>query len=242
MPKVLVVIPARFAATRFPGKPLELLWGKPMVQHVWERCSQAPSVDRVMVATDDERILRACAGFGAEAVMTDPALPSGTDRVAAAMQSLPDFDIVLNVQGDEPAMETEVIAAVATLMRDGGVKIGTAVVPASVDDEFLRPHVVKAVVAHDGRAMYFSRSLVPFVRNHVAGLRPHFRHLGIYGFQRSVMERLVLLPQSPLEQTESLEQLRWLEAGFSIHTVSVQSRSVGIDTPEDLQSLSLRTP
>jgi len=241
MSKVLAVIPARFGATRFPGKPLELLWGRPMVQHVWERCREAAGVDHVVVATDDQRILTACAGFGADAAMTDPALPSGTDRVAAAMRDLPGFDIVLNVQGDEPAMEPEVISAVANLMKRGAIDIGTAVVSTVVTEEFLRPHVVKAVVAHDGRALYFSRSLVPFERNRVPGIAPHFRHLGIYGFRRDVLEQLVKLPPSPLEQTESLEQLRWLEAGFAIHTVRVESRSVGIDTPEDLQNLSLRT-
>ncbi|MBL0059951.1 MAG: 3-deoxy-manno-octulosonate cytidylyltransferase [bacterium] len=242
MTKVLVVIPARFGATRFPGKPLELLWGKPMVQHVWEKCRAASGVDRVVVATDDSRILQACAGFGAEAVMTDPALPSGTDRVAAAATETPGYDIVLNVQGDEPMMEPEVIGSVAQLMKTADIQIGTAVVPTHVDKELERPHVVKAVVAHDGRALYFSRSVIPFLRNQPESGTIHNRHLGIYGFRREVLEELVKLPMSPLEQVESLEQLRWLEAGYAIHTVAVQSRSVGVDTPEDLLNLSLRTP
>jgi len=242
MSTVLVVIPARFGATRFPGKPLELLWGKPMVQHVWERCKAASGVDQVLVATDDARILRACAGFNADAVMTDPSLPSGTDRVAAAATETPGYDIVLNVQGDEPMMEPEVISAVAKLMQTAGLQVGTAVVPTHVDKELERPHVVKAVVAHDGRALYFSRAVIPFLRNQPATGPIHNRHLGIYGFRRDVLEQLVKLPMSPLEQAESLEQLRWLEAGYSIHTVAVQSRSVGVDTPEDLLNLSLRTP
>lgn len=242
MSRVLAVIPARFGATRFPGKPLELLWGKPMIQHVWEHCRAAKSVDHVIVATDDERIATACKSFGAESVMTDPALPSGTDRVAKAAHTYPDFDIILNVQGDEPAMEPKVIGAVASLMRTPGIPIGTAVVPQAPDTEFERPHVVKAVVAQDGRALYFSRSVIPYLRNQPGSGTIHFRHLGIYGFQREVLNRLVVLPPSPLEKVESLEQLRWLEAGYSIHTVSVESRSIGIDTPEDLAQLSLRNP
>lgn len=242
MTRVLAVIPARFGATRFPGKPLVELWGKPMVRHVWERCTQASTVDHVIIATDDERIASVCKGFGAEAVLTDPGLPSGTDRVAKAALAHPTFDVVLNVQGDEPAMEPEVISAVASLMRTNNVQIGTAVVPQAPDLEFVRPHVVKAVVAQDGRALYFSRSVVPFLRNQPDIGTIHFRHLGIYGFQRDVLHQLVALPPSPLEKVESLEQLRWLEAGFPIHTVSVQSHSVGIDTPEDLAKLSLRNP
>lgn len=242
MTKVLAVIPARFGATRFPGKPLELLWGKPMVQHVWENCTAANGVDRVVVATDDSRILKACAGFGAEAVMTDPALPSGTDRVAMAAEETPGYDVVINVQGDEPLMEPAVISAVAKLMHNDAVQIGTAVVPTQLDRELERSHVVKAVVAQDGRALYFSRSVIPYLRNQPTSWSIHNRHLGIYCFRHTVLKHLVLLPVSPLEQVESLEQLRWLEAGYSIHTVQVQSRSVGIDTPEDLQNLSLRTP
>ncbi|NUO18701.1 3-deoxy-manno-octulosonate cytidylyltransferase [bacterium] len=240
MSKVAVVIPARYGATRFPGKPLALLWGRPMVQHVWEKCQAASGIDRVVVATDDSRILTACAGFGAEAVMTDSALPSGTDRVAAAAEDMGQYDIILNVQGDEPGMEPEVIAAVAGLMRMPDVSIGTAVVPTARVEDLARPHVVKAVVAQDGRALYFSRSVVPFERNKLQN-SPYFRHLGIYGFRRQVLAELVKLPPSPLEQVESLEQLRWLEAGYEIRTVSVNSSSVGVDTPEDLQTISLRT-
>ncbi len=242
MSRVLAVIPARFGAIRFPGKPLELLWGKPMVQHVWEKCRAASGVDHVVVATDDARILKACSDFGGEAVMTDPALPSGTDRVAAAAFDIPGYDVVLNVQGDEPVMEPEVIGAVADLLRHDGIRIGTAVVPSRADQELERPHVVKAVVANNGRALYFSRSVVPFLRNKPTHGTVHYRHLGIYGFRRETLAELVKLSPSPLEQVESLEQLRWLEAGYVIHTVSVQSQSVGIDTPEDLLTLSLRTP
>lgn len=242
MTRVLAVIPARYGATRFPGKPLAQLWGKPMVQHVWERCSQAQGVDHVIVATDDDRIAAACRTFGAEAVLTDPALPSGTDRVARAALAHPECDVVLNVQGDEPAIEPEVISSVAALMRRSHVQIGTAVVPQAPDTDFERPHVVKAVVAQDGRALYFSRSIIPYLRNQPEAGTIHFRHLGIYGFQRDILHKLVALPPSPLEKVESLEQLRWLEAGYAIHTVSVRSRSVGVDTPEDLATLSLRNP
>ncbi|MCB9357986.1 MAG: 3-deoxy-manno-octulosonate cytidylyltransferase [Calditrichaeota bacterium] len=241
MSRVLAVIPARYAAVRFPGKPLAMIQGKPMVQHVWERCRSAEGVDLAVVATDDERILSACREFGADAVMTDPALPSGTDRVARAAESFGIFEIVLNVQGDEPAIEPSVISYVAALMRTGKAQIGTAVVPSDSTETLDSPHVVKAVVAQDGRALYFSRSVVPFVRNQPPQL-VHFRHLGIYGFQRAILNEVVTLSPSPLERTESLEQLRWLEAGYAIHTVSVQSRSVGIDTPEDLNLLIQSLP
>ena len=148
----------------------------------------------------------------------------------------------MNVQGDEPMMEPEVIGAVAQLLKLEHVQIGTAVVPTVVNAELERPHVVKAVVAQDGRALYFSRSVIPFLRNQPSSGTIHNRHLGIYGFRLEILNRLVKLPPSPLEQVESLEQLRWLEAGCTIHTVAVQSRSVGVDTPEDLLNLSLRTP
>lgn len=243
MSGVLAVIPARYGATRFPGKPLALLHDKPIVQHVWERCRAASAVDHVVVATDDSRIMDACRAFGGEAVMTDSSLPSGTDRVAAAAQSFTGYEFVLNVQGDEPAIEPHVVSAVANLMRSPGVTIGTAVVPHSLEviSELDSAHVVKAVLAEDGRALYFSRSMVPFVRNRLE-TTVHFRHLGIYGFQRDVLNKLVSLRPSPLEKVESLEQLRWLESGYTIHTVSVQSNSAGIDTPEDLIRLVHRNP
>lgn len=239
MSKTLIVIPARFASTRYPGKPLALLNGKPMIQHVWEN-SRVSIADLVIVATEDERIVEACATFGARAVMTDTELPSGTDRVAAAAREFPEFDVVLNVQGDEPAMEPEVISAVAQLASRNGVEIATAVVPEMSDEELVNPNVVKAVVAQDGRALYFSRSAVPFVRNSVPGATLHHRHLGIYGFKRETLYKIVNLERSPLEIAESLEQLRWLEAGYSIYTTPVRSRSIGIDTPEDMAALQNR--
>jgi 3-deoxy-manno-octulosonate cytidylyltransferase (CMP-KDO synthetase) len=241
MSKTLVVIPARFASTRFPGKPLALLNGKPMIQHVWEN-STASLADRVIVATEDERIVETCAKFGARAVMTDPDLPSGTDRVAEAARGFPEYDVILNVQGDEPAMESSVISAVTQLAARDGVEIATAVVPEMSEDELANPNVVKAVVAGDGRALYFSRSPIPYVRNTVPNTTLHYRHLGIYGFKRETLFSLVKLERSALEISESLEQLRWLEAGYSIFTTPVQSRSIGIDTPEDMAALQNRYP
>lgn len=235
--KSLAVIPARYASTRFPGKPLAILAGKPMIQHVWERCCKAEGVDRTVVATEDERIVSACRGFGAECEMTSAEHRSGTDRVAEVAGRHPEFEIVLNVQGDEPAMASQTIAAVVSVLREGVCTIATPVAAAQPED-LPNPNVVKVVVSLAGDALYFSRAAIPFHRDGLPSTRPEYvRHIGLYGFRREALLQVTQLPPLPLEVAESLEQLRWLQAGWSIRCVAVNAISVGVDTPEDLKSL-----
>ncbi len=235
--RTLAVIPARYASSRFPGKPLADIAGKPMVRHVFERCASARNIESVIVATEDERILKACQSFGANVEMTSSSHVSGTDRVAEVALRHPEFDAVLNVQGDEPTIESETVAAVADALQDSAVQISTAMtlfLPHENPDD---PNMVKAVTNPHGDALYFSRSPIPFYRDSGAASQEHYRHLGIYGFRRDVLLAVTKLPPSVLERAESLEQLRWLEAGYAIRCVTVRSRSTGIDTPQDLDLL-----
>jgi 3-deoxy-manno-octulosonate cytidylyltransferase (CMP-KDO synthetase) len=231
--KTLAVIPARYGSTRFPGKPLALLMGKPTVQHVWEKCC-ASGVDAVIVATEDERIASACRSFGANAELTRADHASGTDRVAEVGSRHPEFDIILNVQGDEPGIAPEVIRAVAKAVAEKSCDIATAVAPLENASDLENPNVVKVVTALDGRALYFSRSPIPFQRDRATSPPSYLRHLGIYGFRSEALQRVAQLSPSPLERAESLEQLRWLQSGLSIYCAPVSTFSVGIDTPEDL--------
>jgi 3-deoxy-manno-octulosonate cytidylyltransferase (CMP-KDO synthetase) len=240
-----VVIPARYAATRLPGKPLLMLANRPLIQWVWEsaRSSGAASV---VVATDDERILQAALKFGADCLMTSPRHASGTDRIAevAQMRGLPLGDIVVNLQGDEPMMPPSVIREIAAALdARPAVDIATAVAPIGSLQEFLDPSCVKALRGLDGRALYFSRAPVPWPRDNVIEGRPTlfdgaWRHIGIYGYRvRSLLE-FAALPPSRLESAEKLEQLRALENGMSIHLVSLaEAPPPGVDTAEDLQRI-----
>jgi 3-deoxy-manno-octulosonate cytidylyltransferase (CMP-KDO synthetase) len=211
---------------------LHLIAGKPLVQHVWERCMQCKHVDKVVIATDDRRIADTARRFDALAVMTDPDHPSGTDRVAEAAKAFPDHSIVINVQGDEPLISPTLIDNLAqTLSGDAGIRMITAAAP--IDDRALLedPNVVKVVLDQNRDALYFSRSLVPFPRNPDSGVI-HYRHLGIYGFQREFLFQFVLWPQTVLEKTESLEQLRAVEHGVRIRVTLTGDLSPGVDTPE----------
>ncbi len=233
-PSVLVVIPARYASTRFPGKPLADLHGKPMIQHVWERCVASPGVERVLVATDDERIADAVRAFGGTCVMTPADLASGSERVAwvAAREQA---DIVVNVQGDEPLLPLDTIGAViAPMLKNAGIDIGTAACPLPDAEAAMNPNVVKAVVAANGRALYFSRACVPHVRDGADATGPWLKHIGIYAFRAAALARFAALPAGVLEQQEKLEQLRALEHGMSIHVALVAHDSQAVDTPSDL--------
>lgn len=235
--KSLAVIPARYASTRFPGKPLALLAGKPIVQHVWERCRSATGVDQVIVATEDERIRDACHAFGAQCEMTSADHKSGTDRVAEVAGRHPEYEIVLNVQGDEPAIAVETIASVVAALRKSECTIATPVAPAQPQD-VANPNVVKVVTSLAGDALYFSRAPIPCHRDRMPSTRPEYlRHIGLYGFRREALLQVAQLPPSPLEIAESLEQLRWLQAGWTIRCVTVATFSAGVDTPEDLKAL-----
>ena len=236
--QVIGILPARWGSSRFPGKPLHLIAGKPLVQHVWERCRACSKLDDVLIATDDERILSAATAFGARAAMTSPDHPTGTDRLAEAVQSLPDADIILNIQGDEPLIDPALIDELAAAMlADPALDMATAANPLDpADPAVADPNVVKVVTALDGRALYFSRSPLPFFRNAVDGL-PVLRHKGIYAYRRTFLERFVAWPPSPLEKAESLEQLRALENGASIKVLITNDTSPGVDTPEQADAV-----
>ncbi len=230
---VTIIIPARYGATRFPGKPLVELWGKPLVQHVYERACQAQTAQRVLIATDDDRIAAAARAFGAEVAMTRADHPSGTDRVAEAASGLV-TDLVVNVQGDEPLIDpSHIDAAVAPLLADTSIPMGTLCSPLETVTEIANPNVVKVVFDQAGNALYFSRFPIPFARDQAADAA-RFRHLGLYVYRKEFLLQLGQLSPTPLEQAEKLEQLRVLEHGYKIHVTVVSHTSPGVDTPEDL--------
>ncbi|HQR45320.1 MAG TPA: 3-deoxy-manno-octulosonate cytidylyltransferase [Thermoanaerobaculia bacterium] len=232
VPLVAAVIPSRYGAERFPGKPLHPISGVPMVVRVLERVRKAAGVDLVLVATDDERIAAVVEAAGGRAAMTDPALPSGTDRVWAAVRDLP-VEIVLNVQGDEPLMDTRNIERVAAfLAAHPGFPLATVALPIADPAAAADPNVVKVVRGDDGRALYFSRSPIPYRRRPEPGL-PTLKHLGLYGYRKEALARWTALPPHPLERAESLEQLRALAAGLAMAVLDAASDSIGVDTPED---------
>lgn len=227
------ILPARWGSSRFPGKPLHVIAGKPLIQHVWERCQSCSRLDDVVVATDDSRILTAVEGFGGRGIMTSSAHPTGTDRLAEALVELPESTHVVNIQGDEPLIDPALIDELACLMaNEPELDMATAANPIEPDDPAVQdPNVVKVVTALDGRALYFSRSPLPHFRNQLEGL-PVYRHKGIYAYRREFIEQFVSWPPSPLEQAESLEQLRALENGASIKVIPTRDTAPGVDTPE----------
>ena len=236
--KIIGIIPARYASTRFPGKPLQLIAGKPLVQHVVERCREAQSLADVIVATDDERIAKVAREF-CTVEMTRTDHPSGTDRIAEVAARL-DCDAVVNVQGDEPLIPATVIDAVAGALADA--EMTTVATPVRNITEYSDRNAVKVVVDAAGRALYFSRRAIPFVRDSAEGSPeqqlaafPFLKHLGIYGYRRDTLKRLVEFAASPLEQAERLEQLRALENGIGIAVCLVEYESIGVDVPEDVQ-------
>ena len=236
--KIIGIIPARYASTRFPGKPLHPIAGKPLIQYVVERCREAPSLAEVIVATDDERIAEVAREF-CSVEMTRPDHPSGTDRIAEVAARL-DCDAVVNVQGDEPLIAPEVIDAVAGALSEA--EMTTAATPVNNISNYSDANVVKVVVSATGRALYFSRRTIPFVRD-LAEESPEqqlaafsfLKHLGIYGYRCEALQRLVEFPPSPLEQAERLEQLRALENGIEIAVRQVEYEAIGVDVPEDVQ-------
>jgi 3-deoxy-manno-octulosonate cytidylyltransferase (CMP-KDO synthetase) len=238
--QVVAVIPARYDATRLPGKPLADIAGRPMIEHVYRRTASARGVDAVVVATDDQRIAAAVERFGGIAAMTDPAHRTGTDRIAEVAALLP-CEIVLNVQGDEPLIEPESVEGViAPLMADPMLEMSTVCVAIKNRSDYDDPNVVKVVRDQRGQALYFSRSPIPYLRlgppaSVGSALSRTYKHIGLYGYRRNFLLKLATLPQTPLERAESLEQLRALEHGYRIHTVETQHDSIGVDTPEDLE-------
>ena len=232
MGKVVAVIPARFESARFPGKPLHLIAGKPLVQHVWERCQEARAFDEIIIATDDMRIVEVGFNFGARVALTGSEHPSGTDRVAEIARKLTKASLIFNVQGDEPLVAPELLRTLVRRLSKGSADMITAAVPTS-PEQATNPNAVKVVLSASGSALYFSRSPIPYFRS--AGPIAVLKHLGIYGYRRKTLLRLVRLPPSSLEQVEQLEQLRALENGVNIRVIVSDSDSIGVDTPEDVE-------
>lgn len=237
--KFIGIIPARFKSTRFPGKPLALIHGKPMIQWVYERSVDA--INDVWVATDDRLIYETVVSFGGNCLMTSPDHQSGTDRCAEAARSLAgkfEFDVVINVQGDEPFIQPQQLREVMSCF-DADVQIATLARRIGSENELTDPNKPKVVVDNYGNALYFSRASIPFVRGHEVsewlGLTRYFAHVGLYAYRSEVLQQITLLDQGILERAEALEQLRWLENGFKIRVAETGFQSYGIDTPEDLE-------
>jgi 3-deoxy-manno-octulosonate cytidylyltransferase (CMP-KDO synthetase) len=237
MPSAVAVIPARYASVRFPGKALAVVGGKPLVQHVWERARLLATVERVLVATDDDRIATAVRGFGGAVVMTSPDHPSGTDRVAEAMRGTA-AELVVNLQGDEPVFDVDAVDELVRLMAsDPAIEMGTLAHPIRDEAEFADVNGAnKVVLDQAGFALYFSRSPIPYRRQ--PGLVTPLRHVGIYVFRAPFLQRFAALPPTPLERTETLEQLRALEHGVRIRVLVTPHASLGVDTPADLERLA----
>lgn len=240
--KAVAVIPARFASSRLPGKPLLKETGRYLIQHVYEQVSLASHIDSVIVATDDERILDAVHSFGGRAELTRADHPSGTDRVAEVASGL-DADIIINVQGDEPEIEPNSIDQLVEILASGEVGIATLACPFAETADPSDHNSVKVVINRRGHAMYFSRSLIPYPREtagRVATVAGFLLHIGIYGYRRETLLQLARLKPTPLEQCEKLEQLRFLENGFEIGVGVMTHGAIGIDTPEDYAAFVMR--
>ena len=235
------IIPARYASQRFPGKPLAILGGKTVIQRVYEQVGKV--LDDVYVATDDDRIKNTVEGFGGKAIITSPDHKSGTDRIEEAVEKIGgDFDVVINIQGDEPFIHESQIKELCACFDDADTQIATLGKPFTAEmgmEALENPNSPKIVVDNRGYAMYFSRSVIPYIRNtrreEWIGQFPYLKHIGLYAYRRDVLRQVTQLPQSSLEIAESLEQLRWLQNGYKIKVGLTDVETVGIDTPEDLQ-------
>jgi len=238
---VICVIPARYGSKRFPGKPLAADTGKPIIRHVCDVAQRASRVDAVLVATDDERIRDAVEAFGGRAVMTSPQHPCGTNRVAEAAEAFSDADVVVNFQGDEPELDPALFDRLVEVFEaDPSVEAATMAGPL-VPDEVNDPNAVKVVVGASGDALYFSRAPIPWARDGEAARRaPMLKHFGIYAYRAAALRAYAAMPQTPLEMTEKLEQLRWLENGRRMRVLVTDARPGGIDTPESYAAFVAR--
>lgn len=234
--KFACVIPARYASTRLPGKPLADIAGKPMIQRVYEQVSKAKNPALVIVATDDQRVFDKVESFGGTALMTQPNHPTGTDRLAEVASHHQDIDVIINVQGDEPLIDADVIDQLAELfLEDADLQMATVASPL-LEEEYDEPSAVKVICNKRGDAMYFSRSLIPYPRH--AFINPPMKHVGIYAYRRQFLLDYAKMDPTPAEETESLEQLRALENGYAIRVIKTDKRFVGVDTPEDLERVN----
>lgn len=239
--KFIGIIPARYGSSRFPGKPLADMAGKPMIERVYEQVKKA--LDEVWVATDDERILKVVESFGGKAVLTSPDHRSGTDRCNEAYSLIGnDFDVVINIQGDEPFIQPQQIETLKACFSSKETELATLVKPFTKGDNFevlFNPNSPKVILNKNSEAIYFSRSVIPYVRdvNHTEWLDKHifYKHIGMYAYRADVLKKITLLPQSTLELAESLEQLRWIENGYRIKVGLTDIETIGIDTPEDME-------
>ncbi|MBN2236631.1 MAG: 3-deoxy-manno-octulosonate cytidylyltransferase [Bacteroidales bacterium] len=243
--RCLGIIPARYASSRFPGKPLAMIDGKTMIQRVYEQASKASSLSEVIVATDDERIFTHVKSFGGQVQMTSESHTSGTDRCNEVVNSLAKeekfFDVVVNIQGDEPYINPIQIEQLTTAFENEQTEIATLIKSISNADEVVSPNVVKVITQKNGQAIYFSRFAIPFIRSqNIADIQSHtfYKHLGIYAYRTDVLQQICALPNSVLELAESLEQLRWIENGFTIQTKITDFESIAVDVPEDLLKLT----
>ncbi len=240
--KILGIIPARYASTRFPGKPLVDIAGKSMIQRVYEQSAKCPHLADVLVATDDERIFNHVTDFGGKAVMTSPDHASGTDRCAEVALQYPNHEVVINIQGDEPYIDPEQISKLAFCFSDANTQIATLVKKISGTDELFNANSPKVILNKFSEAIYFSRSPLPHIRGQEQanwlGHFTYFKHIGIYGYSNDVLQQITKLPVSSLEKAESLEQLRWIENGYKIKVAETELETFAIDTPEDLEKLN----
>ena len=239
--KILGIIPARFDSSRFPGKPLVDIAGKSMIRRVYEQCQLSSCLDKIIVATDDDRILEHVKDFGGEAMMTSPLHPSGTDRCEEVAKQYPEFDICINIQGDEPLIDPSQIDLLAGCFNDKNIKIATLVKKINTEDDLFNVNTPKVVLTKDMQAIYFSRIAIPFFRNKEKSewLKEHtyYKHIGIYAYRSETLSLITKLPVSSLEKAEALEQLRWIENGYHIRVAITEKESQAIDTPADLEKM-----
>ncbi len=242
---IIGIIPSRYASTRFPGKPLVMIKGKTMIQRVYEQASKAGTLAEVIVATDDQRIYKHVEDSGGKVIMTRPDHQSGTERcnevIAILEKQGKQFDAVVNIQGDEPVIDPEQIDKVALCFRNEDTEIATLAKQITDNEELTNPNIVKLVVDKNSNALYFSRSIIPYLRNSDRGnlvdKHQFLRHIGVYGYKTGILKQIARLPQSSLEKAESLEQLRWIENDYTIRVEQTETSNIDINTPEDLSKL-----
>ncbi|MFA6915814.1 MAG: 3-deoxy-manno-octulosonate cytidylyltransferase [Parachlamydiales bacterium] len=241
---VLGIIPARFASQRFPGKPLAFLAGKSLLQRTYENAQNSKCFDHIVIATDDERIYEHAVGFGAEVFMTPVDCPTGTDRISTLLKNTPklkDYSLIVNIQGDEPCVSAESFRAViSALTNNPDAVVGTLVTPLTCLEQAKSRSIVKCVRALNGKALYFTRSLIPGGKTDDHQGRNYYRHIGVYAFRNDFLIKYDLLEPTPLQSAEDLEQLKILEHGYTIATACVEEEAIGVDTPEDLHNLELK--
>ncbi len=247
--KIIGIIPSRYASTRFPGKPLIMIDGKAMIRRVYEQVLKCNSLSKVIIATDHEAIQKHVISFGGEVIMTSEAHSSGTERCAEVLEVLgkqgENFDVVINVQGDEPFIDPAQIEQVAACFSNTKIQIATLVRKITNVEDLTNPNLVKVVTNNAGMALYFSRSAIPYSRgkDQYSWLNSttYFKHIGIYGYRQAVLQKIVCLAPTPLEKAESLEQLRWMENGFPVYTRETEFENIGIDIPSDLLKITNRS-